>query len=339
MFLFGTGFDNYSTITDYWDYAGVDCTIRSNASLARTDVGYLTINSAAYGPYKTTAHNTFPLFAINWNSNAPGFAIGFMNFDADVGENATLLKLSVLSDGNIQVNSGTYGGSQPQLGRTFTPGLVTFNAYNSLAMQATISATGIVNVWVNGVLVLALTNVDTRHLSAPALNYINAVQIMGPSGSPNCSIDDVYCLDCSVAPHTTFLGALRLYAEPPTANGVVQWTPLSGTNWSEVNTVPPPGDSSYVSSGTVGQVDQYVYPLTGVAAGSAIAFVEHDLCMRVDSGSRSVGSVAGGAVAATSQPLSNGYHIYPTPWDINPVSGLPWLQGDFPFDFGPKVTA
>ena len=339
MEIFGDGFDNYSVLTDFYDYAGVDSAIHLTGGSARTGRGWLQINSAAFGPYKVIPHNTSPLFAINWQSDTPGFCMGFMNFDADVGENATLLKLLVLSDGNVAVNSGTYGGPQPLLGRTFTPGLVTFNIYNSLAMQATIGLHGTVNVWVNGVQVLALTNVDTRHMNNPALNYINAVQIMGPGGIPTCLVDDVYCLDCSVGPNSTFLGALRLYAMPPTANASVQWTPLSGTNWSEVSEVPPDGDTSYNSSGTVGQIDQYVYPLAGVPAGASIKFVQHELDMRVDSGSRSVASVAGGVIAATSQALGNGYHIYPTAYDLNPVTGLPWAAGDFPFNFGPGVTA
>lgn len=338
MDIFGDGFDNYSTISDFWDNPGIDCSIRLTTTGARTGIGFLTINSAAFGPIKTIPHNTNPLFAINWNSNASGFCMGFMNFDADVGENATLLKLSVLTDGNVQVNSGTYGGSQPLLGRTFTPGLVIFNQYNSLAMQATIGLNGTVNVWVNGAQVLALTNVDTRHMNNTGLNYINGVQLMGPGGTPNCSIDDVYCLDCSVGPNTTFLGALRLYALAPVANAAVQWTPLASTNWFEVSEVPPDGDTSYNSSGTVGQQDQYVYPLTGVPLGSAIKFVQHELDMRVDSGSRSVASVAGGIVSASAAPLSTGYHIYPFPYDTNPVTGVAWAMSDFPFNFGPGVT-
>jgi hypothetical protein len=224
---------------------------------------------------------------------------------------------------------------------TSVPGLVTFNSYNAIAIRVLmdINGNGIVQVWCNGVRVINATGLLTY--GGAGLNYINMVELMGPGGNGfTCYHDDVYVLDVSAAPNNTYLGALRLYALPPTANGApVAWTPLAGANWSEVNEVPPDGDTSYNSSGNVGDIDQYLYPLTGPPANSSIKFVQHELDMEVDSGSRSVASDVAGVVNAAATALTNGYHIYPTPYDTNPATGVAWVAGDFPLNAGPKVTA
>jgi hypothetical protein len=339
--LFADGFDHYATILDKWTYSGNggsppggDCTIRLNTGQSRTGIGCLQINSGAFGPTKQFGHIVNLLVATNWYSDQSGSVILFRNTDADTGFNSTALSLACLADGSVRV-----GTTRAFIG-TSAPGVVTFSTYNSIAMRSTCAVAGSVDVWVNGIHVLALTNVDTTHANNAALLYFNGFELMGPpANGATCFHDDVYALDCATSPNQTFLGALKIYALPPTANAAVAWTPLAGTNWSEVNEVPPDGDTSYVSSGNPGDTDQYVYPLTGPPAASSIFFVEHDLDMEVDSGSRSVGSVANGAAAAGVVALGNGYHIFPTPYDINPGTGFAWTLADWPSNFGPQVTA
>lgn len=342
--IFADSFDNYNVVTDYWDYtgapggAGGDCSIRLNTGKARTGIGCLQINSAAFGPAKNIPRTQNLLVATNWNCNTGGAVIIFNNTTVDNGYNSSVMELVVNIDGSVsivwdpQFKNTVYG--------TSATGLYTFNQYNSLALRCYCHATmGTATAWVNGVKVLDLTGLNTTHQENSTPLFYNAFELMGPGGTPTCYHDDVYALDCGAAPNNNFLGALRLYAMPPTANAAVQWTPLAGTNWSEVSEVPPDGDTSYNSSNTVSQVDQYVYPLAGVPANSSILFLNHLLDMKVDSGSRTVNSDIDGSVAPTGTGLSNGYHIYATNYDTNPVTGVQFVAGDFPLNAGPAVTA
>jgi hypothetical protein len=328
IFIFQDSFDHYTVVTDKYDVAN-NGVIQTGGINSRTGIGNVSI-TGAFGPQKNLAANVSNfLLCLAWNSSASGDVMLFQNLLADVGFNATCVRLSVAADLSLLVRRGPDAGSTT-LGQT-GPGLVVLNTYNSIAMQSVISPTGSVNVWCNGVLVLALTNVNTAHPFGGG-NIVDAFTLMGPGGLPNCYIDDVYALDCSASPHTTFLGALKVYAEPPVANAApLQWTPLASTNWVEVSENPPDNDTSYNSDSTIGDTDQYVYNSTGVPGSASILSVAHDLDMRVDVGSRTVGSVLNNAAAQNPIALTNGYHIYQTLYD-NPAP-------TFPANFGPKVTA
>lgn len=328
--LFADAFDSYSTIGDFWDFAGLDCSIRLNTGQARTGIGCLQINSASLGPRKTFGHMTHLLACTAWNSDVAGLVFQFWMMD----DPSVNVRVIVQGDRSISFWNSDTG---PLLGAS-APGVVTLGTYNSIAVEIEnfTTFTGIITCWINGVQVFHATGLNTAHTAGKF--FCNAIQLCGPGGIPNCFHDDFYILDCSTAPNTTFLGALKLYALPPTANASVAWTPLAGSNWSEVNEVPPDGDTSYVSSPNIGDVDQYVYPLTGPPANSAILFAQHNLDMRVDSGARSVASDVAG-IPAGGIALSNGYHIYPTPYDVNPATGVAFVAADFPLNAGPKVTA
>lgn len=335
--ILATGFDNYDTIVDFWDTPGTDCVINS-AGKARTGTRCLQIRSAAIGPRKgLPVHYTHLLMCVSWDSSDAGAVFQFMNMDTLENQ----VRATVQADGSILFGWGNANNLITQS----AGGLVHFNSYNSVAVEVQNFAsnngvganTGIITLWVNGVQIFRRTGLTTA--TGAGLGYCNGVQMMGPGGIPNhCYLDDLYLLNCAVAPNITFLGALRLYALPPTANAVVQWTPNAGANWSNVNEVPPNGDTSFNSSATIGEADQYVYPLVGPPTNSTLLFVAHELDMKIDSGARSVASDIEGNLG-TAAALTNGYHIYQTPYDTNPVTGSQFVQGDFPLNAGPQVTA
>jgi len=275
----------------------------------------------------------------NWHSNAFGSVMAFNNTDADVGFNSQVIAVNVLPDGNIQVFNHPAGGGF-ELGRTATPGLVKLNTYVNIACRAFCDPTlGTITVWVNGMQVLALTGKQTTFPGFPGAKYYNAVQLMGPGGLPDTFHDDVYFCNCGVAPNDNFLGALRLYSLPPTANAGVAWTPLTGTNWSEVNEVPPDNDTSYNSTGAVGAEDQYLYPNNVIPPNSSIPFFYHALDLKTDGEARSVASVVESSVSPNSAGLTADYFIYGTFYDTNPASGQQLALTDFPITAGPRLTA
>jgi hypothetical protein len=338
--LFVDSFDHYTDIVSKWDAAGTDCTIRSGTGVSRTGPACLQINSAAFGPVKVVPQSTDMLVATEWYSDAPGLVVSLGNEGVGGGgiaDQGSCVELYCNGNRSLSVRRGISAG-HTVLGTT-APLLVNFFAYNSIAMESTVSANATVKVWCNGALVLTLVGVDTRNLHNPARNYIDTIELLGPGGIPTCYHDDVYILDCTVAPHNTYLGASRIYAVVPFENSApLDWTPLAGTNFSEVAEIPPDDDTSYVSSGTVGQVDQYHYNTTGVPSGAQIQALQHVLDMKIDGGARSVGSDVAG-VPASGVALTTTYAMYTWPYDVNPATSAPWVAGDFPLPAGPKVTA
>jgi len=116
----------------------------------------------------------------------------------------------------------------------------------------------------------------------------------------------------------------------PTSNFNVQFTPNAGTNWSNVNEIPPDGDTSYNSSNTVGATDVFVCnppTLTGVIPAVKVNF----RARKDDAGVRELAPIIrpgttnhqGAAIEITSNYFNRG-HI----WQTNPDTGQAWNPGD-----------
>jgi hypothetical protein len=251
------------------------------------------------------------------------------------------VRANVQTDGSIQILAGN-DPFHTVLGQT-APNLLQANVYAYVEMKVSaFSLTGTVTLRVNGQVVLVVTgNTDSDGSGTAQTFYIG-----GPGTGPTAAIDDLYLCNLINSgipgqPNYDVLGAIRIYTQVPTANASpLQWTPLAGTNFSEVNQIPPPGDASYVQDGNVGDVDQYVYGTAGIIPPVQIFGVQHILDGKLDvSGSRSIASDVSGVVAA-GQALSTSYNMVKTPYDGNPVSGAAWQLTDFAtVRFGPKVTA
>ena len=70
--------------------------------------------------------------------------------------------------------------------------------------------------------------------------------------------DDFFVLDGAGSVNNDFIGNNKIVAIFPTSAGdSTQWTPLSGSNYAEVNANPPVDDSAYVEDATSGQEDLY----------------------------------------------------------------------------------
>jgi len=337
--IFCDSYDHYTTITDKWDRAGIDNQINTNKP--RTGTQALQIVSASFGPTK--------LFA-----QTKHLTVGSGVFFSSAGEIFWMLwALSTIqnvsfraqSDGSILCYSGN--GSSPgviNLGTTAT-GVFQFNVYNYIeaAVFCAAAPNGTVVLKVNGQIVLNLTGVQTYGAFDGAQPFMTGCEMMGPGGIPIAAYhDDTVMSDWTNTLSQPFYGALRLYMVLPTADrSPLQWLPTPGPgHFNMVNEVPPDGDTSYVASGTVGNIDQYQYTSATLPAGAQIQFVQHSLDSKLDAaGSGSIESVAGGNPSTILIPLTTNYHIYTTPWNNNPVTTNPWLLSDFPFNFGPEVGA
>jgi hypothetical protein len=169
----------------------------------------------------------------------------------------------------------------------YKPGL-----WQGWELYATFSATtGAVQLRVDGVLVLTLTNVNT--LGGTAVATVNNLTIGSYDGNVNNNgiWDDIYVCDplqpglgSGVA---AFLGDRRIITIVPTANSAdgaahTQLTPTGvASNFDAVNDAAPNSDTDYVASATIGQRDTYV--CTDVPASViGISAVQFNLTARKD---------------------------------------------------------
>jgi hypothetical protein len=102
-------------------------------------------------------------------------------------------------------------------------------------------------------------------------------------------VDDLIVWDDSGSEFTGELTAEhRLRAVVPTADGAggVQWTPLSGANYTNVDEVSYDSDTTYVSETTIGDIDYYNAPSLGWTPVSIKGIVVESIG-RLDTGTHS----------------------------------------------------
>ena len=322
-------FDNYSIWTDKWS-SGIP-NLNVNPLFVRT-------GSQSLNPFAGAFQNLARINFANRTTMIMGCAayvdvlgeqlFGFFNNVAGF----FYLSLGVNTDGSINcfINNANFF--------TSAPNLFTALKYNYVEVKAQFVTGGPVEIRLNGVTI-----------GTPAFPNLGGAPtgvdgfIFQGSATASVYIDDFYLLDDTPAPpagNDDFLGAVRIYAEFPNANeSPLQFTPLAGTNFSEVNQTPPPGDAAYVFDGTVGDVDQYRYPITGPVGSYLIKGIQHSLDCKLDAaGSHGICSQIG-AQSGPTQAVTVTYHMAVTPWDNNPVTGLAWQPTDFAATFlGPKIV-
>jgi hypothetical protein len=127
----------------------------------------------------------------------------------------------------------------------------------------------------------------------------------------------------------------------PTSNDSIAFTPNAGTNWSNVNEIPPNDDTSYNYSNTVGATDVFVCApptLTGVIPVVKVNF----RARKDDAGIRELVPIIrpgttnhqGSVIEMISSYLNRGYM-----WTTNPDTGQAWNPGDIAnLKFGYRIV-
>lgn len=177
-----------------------------------------------------------------------GAAAAYLNIMMNIDQS-----LSVLTSTNLNGTNGTVR-SGPSTG-----GLFPANTWRvvSVRIKPSSTATGIIQVAVDGALVLNTSSVITLGGTPTTTRSITLTRWCNANGS--FWIDDIVLMD-----NTSGLGSSGL-PEPlriesalvPTGDSSVQWTRSTGaTNFSCVDEIPVSG-TDYVSTSTVGQRDVY----------------------------------------------------------------------------------
>lgn len=196
-----------------------------------------------------------------------------------------------------------------------------------IELKVTISDTvGVGEVRVNGATVLSLTGQDTRNAAAA---QITSVQLYGGMDS---EYDDFYLCDTTGSVNNDFLGDVKIVPLYPDAAGdSTQFTPLSGSNYQNVDEAIADGDTTYVESSTVGHKDLYTFGNLSFTPESILG-VQAIACVRKDdAGTREVRAVTKAGSTTRNGPTfapSTTYGIAMDIMETNPADSAAWERAD-----------
>jgi hypothetical protein len=253
--------------------------------------------------------------------------------DFNDGDTKAQLTVSLLPDNSIRVRRGTtqFSGAVGAILGTSSPNAISsVKGWHFIEIKALFASAGAVEVRVNGVAVLTLTNVDTTE---SANNVCNAFALVAGVAGGSQGFDDIYVLDTTgSAPYNDFLGDIRVIELLPNAAGdSTQWTPNGGANWDRNDDVTQDGDSTYVSSTTDGHTDLYNLTLPDSGATTIRAAKFMVTARKTDPGAREIEVLAkSGSTTDASAPfnLTEVYVEYTNTYTQNPDTSADWTISD-----------
>ena len=240
-----------------------------------------------------------------------------------------------------------YQGS-PQAGTLLGTGshLVTIGTWYFVELGAYIdNSAGTLQVFVNGMLDLDLSGIDTQALAGDTADTIVLGGfITATGGALSFWLGQIYVCDDQGASENTFLGDCRVIAQVPTGDGAhAEWTPLTGGDqYAMVDEIPPDGDTSYVSSRALGAIDTFTFPALGVT-GTVIAVKTCMDAERDDVGYRAIAPVirqlGTDYIYADVVASAGSYAKFTETFLVRPSDGNPWQASDLATtEFGVAVT-
>jgi hypothetical protein len=329
-----------------------------NHQLGIHATGGLRGNPVLYVPFggsifKTVSHQPTYTAGFNVNMSTTG-GVGNGDLFKLLNNNTIMCTLRVNLDGSIVVYAFN---SQSSWTILTTSALLNPNEDNYIELQATCSvyATNklrmFAEVWVNGVsqgsntidtTVLVTTLVtqtgifgtDPIPMSPSVFNRVGFLSGVVTNGAALFS--DFYLNNALGSTNTGTFGIVEIDAYPlPDGDGsVLQWTPLggSGTQYSQINVLPAPGDTSYLSSSTPGQRSSFTWQDI-VSFSGTVKTVQLSYSARSnDEGLRTFQSTIGSTGTeeqGTEFGLPNDYIYFHQCFDLDPATGLPWTVTNF----------
>jgi hypothetical protein len=245
----------------------------------------------------------------------------------DAGSVQTDVRTNALGQIIITRNGTTIGGPSTQ---------VVPAGWNYIELDVTFAtgATGAAQCWLNSVSVVNVSSVQTAATANAFANQLKFVQ----SGS-STFLKDIWLLDATTGANTTHLGDVSVGVKYPNAAGVnQQWTPLSGTQVSNVQDgithtgTWPDGDSTYISDGTTGHISDFGHETLSLT-GTLLAVVHVTYARKDDAGSRAFRQVclSGGTTETNGADLSatNTYLYYIDVLDQDPNTSAAWTVANY----------
>jgi hypothetical protein len=317
-----------SDITDYFVSVGLG-TIVAGAGRCGSAAfkGTAAIGSGPTAGVTTSSDSGFA----GWATSPTGFGVT-TNFSINSPLNSfPLAFIRVLADGSVDLWKGVNGSIGTRIGTT-PAGLISISHYTHVGVEWKISTSGYLRVYING------------HLAADSgtINMFTPFTSGGWSSlswTPIGFIDDLYWGDGDTSdplnPWASFLGDLRVEGQLCLTDAVGgggtfrTWTPSTGTDHGALlDENPPDDDTTFVSSGTIGQRESVKFANITPTTGAVYGIKAMPNMVKTTFADRTV--QVGAYVAATEayQPAQalaqTTYKYYPAMMGYNPVAAVPW---------------
>jgi hypothetical protein len=335
--LFLDGFDHYATaqITQKWTGSaggGAGAIVNHDQ---RTGTQCLQLTSGQ-GPFLTVPTSTTLIGGTAYKPTAFGGTI--IEFATNSLANNQCL-VQVNGDGTMAIKL-----DNNQVFQVPANFILQLGVYARVELKVVFAHSGSFELRLNGATALAMSGVDTDQLNfgGAGVFFIGA-----PGGGLPVYHDDVYLCDGTGALNNSFMGDIIVLTQVPNADGHYQeWTPLTpGTHFSEVDEIPPDGDTSYVSSSTLNQRDTYIFPSPAglVLPATILARQTAHFCAKDIAGNRSIAPLLrqGGVDALGNSfavPLVT-YTYMKQAYDSNPCTAAGWVTADLTaMEMGEQVT-
>ena len=281
--IFSDGWNDHTTNTQKWTTgAGV-----ISGSSARTGSGGYQLSSSTTKQVDHVAdeHATFI-----WGMAARRGVNGTieMRFLSD-SLATTHVTVQITTSGEIKVFRGTIGGTQ--LGSTTDANLVPASVFTYIEAKVTLSDTvGVVTVRVNGVEEFTISSADTKN--AGTKTVLDGIGMATVAFSAD--IDDLVLMNGAGSTNNDFIGDVAIETIYPTSAGTTTGlTPSAGSNWQNVDDVPP-NTTDYNSSATDELYDTYNLGSLVRTVGTIYAINIYAYAAKSDSGTK------GGAIMLRS---------------------------------------
>jgi len=310
----------------------------NNANLIRKWTG--PTSSAVGGFNQTTGRFGGKSFEIGWagdywSNQLPANATKVVGFALRTAASWSTTALCGFRDsGTAQVelnidNTGhlymTRNGTA--VGSAAATGLAT-NTWYYVEWKVTIGASAAYEVRVDGTTVITGTG-NTQNAGSTINEF--RVGVTATTGSGWFQLDDLYIVNTSGTLNNNFLGECQVFMNLPTADGsATQWTPSTGsTHWPNVDDSNPDDDSTYNSSGVVGQIDLQTVP--SITPTGAILGVQTVLTARKDDvATRQIADQCkSGSTTNTgsTQTMASAYGMFRQIRETDPNTGVQWTSG------------
>jgi hypothetical protein len=302
--------------------------------------------------YKTVSHQSEYTVGFNVNLSS-SLGVGAGDLFKFLNNSTIMCSLKVNSDGSMVV----YAFNNPGSVVLTTGVLLNANQDNYIELQAICSVYStnklrmFAELWVNGVSQGSAT-LDTSVL---VTSLITQTGIFGTNPTPQSPavfnrigffsgtvtsgqalFSDTYLNNAQGTTNTDTFGIVEVdaYPLPDGDGGVLQWTPLGGfgTHFSQINVLPAPGLSSYVSSSTPGQRDSYTWQdivsFSGTVKTVQLSYSAKATAEGLRTFQSTIGNT-GSEEQGTEVGLPGDFVYSHQCFDIDPATSLPWTRVGF----------
>lgn len=244
--------------------------------------------------------------------------------------NANLVTVVVSTSGSIQVMSGSYTGA---LLAESAQDVVPAESWRHIESEIVFDGVaGTAKVWVEGVLVIDASNLNTGALQCGQVAFVSNVD--GGNGRTVVHYKDIFIRDDTGTVNNSKIGPCTVYYRPPESDISSGWAKSSGTeDWSLLNDSPPV-DTDYISASDalpapsimgMGDLPADVVSIRGIVSVAR--------ALKTDSGDGNlqVSLTPDGANydLGADNPVSTTESYYHDVSELSPATGVAWTPTEF----------